>query len=101
MTLRPPRPRSTALPESALDYEIAQVQAAALGRLGGALEGALDALSSHDRACAERGERPMALASSGDPLREQLVQEANYALWCFIIQREACGLRDQRLIIRE
>ena len=43
----------------------------------------------------------MALASSGDPLREQLVQEANYALWCFIIQREACGLRDQRLIIRE
>jgi len=101
MTLRPPRPRSTALPESALDYEIAQERAAALGRLGGALEGALDALSSHDRACAERGERPMALASSGDPLREQLVQEASYALWCFIIQREACGLRDQRLIIRE
>jgi hypothetical protein len=87
--------------ESALDYEIAQEQAAALGRLGRALEAAITALSSHDNACAERSERPMAPASFGDPIREQLVQDASNALWCFIIQREACGLRDQRLIIRE
>jgi hypothetical protein len=60
--------------ESALDYEIAQEQAAALGRLGRALEAAITALSSHDNACAERSERLMAPASSGDPIREQLVQ---------------------------
>jgi len=35
-------------PESALGYEIAQEQAAALGRLGRALEAALAALSEHD-----------------------------------------------------
>jgi hypothetical protein len=28
------------------------------------------------------------------------VQDASTALWCFIIQREACGLRDQRQIMR-
>jgi hypothetical protein len=26
-----------------------------------------------------------------------LVQEASDALWCFVVQREACGLRDQSL----
>ena len=102
MTVRPPRSRSTALPESALDYEIAQEQATALGRLGRSLEAALAALSGHDRARTERGEPPTAFAaSSSDQLREELVQNASHALWCFVIQREACGLRDQRLIIRE
>ena len=51
MTLRPPRTNPTnsnEMRESALEYEIAQEQAAALGRLGRALEAALAALAQHD-----------------------------------------------------
>ena len=101
MTLRAPRSNADAARESALDYEIAQEQAAALGRLGRALEAALAALSRHDGVGMERdgdaANRPLPAARS----RQLLVQEASDALWCFIVQREACGLRDQRLIIRE
>ena len=101
MTLLPPRPsHSRQSREGALDYEIVQEQAAALGRLGRALEAALAALSNYDRVHAERGEDP-ALASSGASVRAGLVQDASYTLWCFIIQREACGLRDLRLVVRE
>jgi hypothetical protein len=101
MTLRPPRSsHSNKSREDALDYEIVQEQAAALGRLGRPLEAALAALSNYDRAHAERGEDP-ALASSGASVRAGLVQDASYALWCFIIQREVCGLRDLRLVVRE
>jgi len=74
----------------ALDYEIAQEQAGALGRLGRALEAALAALSDHDVEHTER-----------DSARARLVQDASDALWCFIIQREACGLRDPRPVIRD
>ena len=70
-------------PVAALDYEIAQEQASALGRLGRALEAALAALVEYDRVHRE----PTAK-------RAQLVQDAGDALWCFMVQREACGLRD-------
>jgi len=73
----------------ALDYEIAQEQASALGRLGRALEAALAALAAHDLAAAPAGERA------------RLVQAASDALWCFVVQREACGLRDSRPVIRD
>lgn len=99
--LRPPRFHSSRSGENALDYEIAQEQSAALGRLGRALEAALAALSGYDRAQAACGETSAAPLSSADPVRERLVQEASHALWCFIVQREACGLRDQGLIVRE
>ncbi len=101
MTLRPPRRHLSRPRENALDYEIAQEQAAALGRLGRALEAALAALSRYDHAQTQRRDKPPAPASPATTVREQLVQEASYALWCFVIQREACGLRDQRLIVRE
>lgn len=91
MTLRPPRSHARKSCETALDYELAQEQAAALGRLGRALEVALAALSRHDHAQAEGGDQPPAV-------RERLLREASHALWCFIIQREVCGLRDQRLV---
>jgi hypothetical protein len=100
MTLRAPRSNARAARDSALGYEIAQEQAATLGRLGRALEAALAALSRHDHAAERHGDaanRPSPAASS----RQRLVCEASDALWCFIVQREACGLRDQRLIIRE
>jgi hypothetical protein len=87
--------------ENALDYEIVQEQAAALGRLGSALEAALSNLSAHD--AGERGLEP-AIARhppSSPAVRTRLVEDASYALWCFIVQREACGLRDQGTIVRE
>jgi hypothetical protein len=90
MTLRPPRGSSTPAHVVALDYEIAQEQASALGRLGRALEAALAALSAH------KAEHP-----SGDSERARLVQDASDALWCFMVQREACGLRDPRPVIRD
>jgi len=87
--------RSTSVPArrtgvAALDYEIAQEQASALGRLGRMLEAALAALAHHDAA-----------SSAPATVRAQLVAEAGDALWCFIIQREACGLRDPRPVLRD
>jgi hypothetical protein len=90
MTLRPPQGRSRSSHLVALDYEIAQEQASALGRLGRALEAALSALSGHEAAYPER-----------DSERARLVQDASEALWLFIVQREACGLRDARPILRD
>jgi hypothetical protein len=29
------------------------------------------------------------------------VQNASQALWCFMVQRESCGLRDPRPVIRD
>jgi len=91
MTLRTtPRP-ATRTPVAALDYEIAQEQATALGRLGRALEAALAALAEHDRAA----------PAKSATVRRQLLAEAGDALWCFIVQREACGLRDPRPVLRD
>jgi hypothetical protein len=90
MTLRRPRTGSAAAPLAALDYEIAQEQASALGRLGRALEAALGALADYQ---ASHGGR--------DATRARLVEDASDALWCFIVQREACGLRDPRPVIRD
>jgi hypothetical protein len=85
--------------ESALGYEIAQEQAAALGRLGHALEAALAALSEHDglQGRCDSGLEQTAAAV----VRARLLQEASDALWCFVVQREACGLRDQKAIMRD
>lgn len=91
MTLRPPRSGMKPAPVAALDYEIAQEQASALGRLGRALETALAALSDYDSA----GAAP----AVPDAARAELVAAASEALWYFMVQREACGLRDQQPII--
>lgn len=89
MSLRPPGAHGRTAPVVALDYEIAQERASALGRLGRALEAALAALADHDAGHAER-----------DATRAPLVQDASDALWCFLVQREACGLRDPRPVLR-
>ena len=89
-------PTGPASGQNVLDYEILQEQAAALARLGRTLELALAALTSFDLTQPKRAQ--------GDgqvPVRERLLHDASYALWCFIVQREVCGLRDQRLILRE
>ena len=98
MTLRPPKPSSSSRqnPTAALDYEIAQEQVAALGRSGRALEAALAALTAHGE-----GEDDGARIGASRPTRAKLVQDASNALWCFIVQREAIGLRDPRPVIRD
>jgi hypothetical protein len=72
-----------------LDYEIVQEKALALGRLGRRLEGALAALAACPRT-----------ASSDRKIREGLVEQAGYALWLLVVQREACGLNDSVHVLR-
>jgi hypothetical protein len=74
----------------ALEYEIAQEQASALGRLGRRLETALAALADYDRT-----------NGASDTARGRLVREASDALWHYLVQREACGLRDPRPVLRD
>ena len=83
-------------PIDALDYEIAQEKAVALGRMGRALEEALARLREFDAVHPRLG----ALAST-QQARRFLVTEAGHALWMFVVQREACGLRDSRAIMRD
>ena len=101
MTVRPPRALTpkitniwTANPAGALDYEIAQEKASTLGRLGRALEAALAALKEFDA---------RAIEPTAEIRRERnaLVAEAGYALWLFVVQREALGLRDSRQVMRD
>ena len=83
-------------PAALLDYEIVQEQASALGRLGRALEAALTKLRDFDAA------HPPSQASPAEQqARHALVAEAGYALWMFVVQREACGLRDSRTLMRD
>jgi hypothetical protein len=97
MTLSPPRNSASRVPSKvvALDYEIVQDQASALGRMGRALEAAVAALSAYDQSLTEN------LHAADPAARRALVQEASNALWCFVVQREACGLRDPRPVIRD
>src|SRR5215472_2377006 len=64
-----------------LEYEIRQEQAATIGRLARELRDALDALDTFNSAKAG--------ADSGDPQRARLVDAAAYALWNFVVQRNA------------
>jgi len=97
MTLRPPGKPSASLwgktPAGVLDYEIAQETASALGRHGRALEAALKALTEFDTN--ERNDDP-----AGRARRGSLVAAAGHVLWQFIVQREACGMRDTAMIVR-
>jgi hypothetical protein len=89
MTVRPPsilapKQQPDAL-SNVLDSEMLAEKASALGHHGRLVEKALAAL----RECpAEADERPA--------LRAKAAQE----VWAFFVQRELCGLRDQREVIR-
>jgi hypothetical protein len=98
MALRSPQNQSGKIRENVLDYEIAQEQAAALGRLSRALEAALTNLAAYDAAAGVSDKPP---GSPRKGTRTELLEAAGYALCCFIIQREACGLRDQATVIRQ
>ena len=83
-------------PVDVLNYEIVQEQAAALGRMGRALEAALAGLREFDAAHPRSG-----APASAQQARRTLVMEAAHALWMFVVQREACGLRDSRTVMRD
>ena len=89
-----PKSRLDKTPAAALDYEIVQEKAAALGRLGRRLERALLALAQFDQDEAEHSEARLRQ-------RRALVADAGEALWYFMVQREACGLRDSRQVMRD
>jgi hypothetical protein len=84
-------------PADLLEHEFAQEKAAALGRLGRALEAALAALADFDAVHANGAARSPEERHS----RAALVAEAGLALWHFVVQREACGLRDMRHVLRD
>src|ERR1700757_656049 len=83
-------------PLDVLEYEILQEQAAALGRMGRALEAALARLRDFDAAHPRAG-----APASAEQARRTLVTEAGHALWMFVVQREACGLRNSRTVMRD
>jgi hypothetical protein len=95
-----PRPRPPWLRidnlNAALDYEIAREKASALGRLGRRLEAALAALAAFD--AQHEDEASPAIRREK---REELVASAGEVLWSFIVQREACGLRDSARAMRD
>ena len=70
--------------DAALQGEIAQEQAAALGRMGRKAEAALAALRAHE------GEG-----------RAEVLKKAADAVWCFFVQREVMGLRDRAQIVAD
>jgi Family of unknown function (DUF6665) len=83
-------------PAALLEHEFGQEKASALGRLGRALEAAIAALAEFD------AHHPRETATADDKRsRVELVSQASRALWHFVVQREACGLRDMRLVLRD
>jgi hypothetical protein len=80
-----------------LQAELVQEKIANMARMGRRLEDALEALRAFDR------ERPGGAAPAAEDAaaRERLVARAGEALWHFVVQREACGLRDADEVVRQ
>jgi hypothetical protein len=92
MTLRPPdllslRGRRDSGAD-VLGSEILAEKASSLGHHGRLVEQALQALRAHDE------------TGGGEEARRDLVRRAAREVWAFLVQRELCGLRDQREVIR-
>jgi hypothetical protein len=80
---------------STLEAELAEERAAALGRLTRGFEGALAAW--RDAESASRQEPGEEAARR----RNRLFDAAAEALWLFVVQREACGLRNTEAVLRD
>ncbi len=91
-----PQRRINHLPADLLADEFGREKASALGRLGRALEATLAALERFDA-----GHSRAASAAEHRQLRASLVAEASVALWHLVVQREACGMRDMRYVLRD
>jgi len=100
MSVRPPRllaPRSALRPHpivNTLDAEIFEEKAATLGRLTRSFETAFFAWRDAETD-AEAG------AGADAEKRQRLFDAAAEALWLFVVQREACGLRNTEAVLRE
>ena len=70
--------------EAAFQHEVAEEQAAALGRMGRKAEAVLAALRDH------QGEG-----------RAEVLKKAADAVWCYFVQREVMGLRDRAQIVAD
>jgi hypothetical protein len=71
-----------------LKHELAEEKAGALGRCAQLLERALERFRTHDE------------ASGADPKRERLLWDLAERVEAFVVQREACGLRDSRYALK-
>ena len=94
MPVRPPRslaPRALASnPLAVFERELLQEAAASLGDAGRRLEAALSALRDFEEAGKDDAQA-----------RAALVSKAGDMLWRYLVQREACGLRDSETIMRQ
>ncbi len=74
---------------SVLQDELLAEKASSLGHHGRLVEKAMAALRAFD-------------AAPGDPEeRKRLLRKAAREVWAFFVQRELCGFRDQKEVIRE
>ncbi len=97
MIVRPPRsltPRPADLALDPLQHEILQEKASTLGRLTEAFETALADLRRFD------GEGGAGSEEADLSRREALLESAAEALWNFVVQREACGLRNTEAVLK-
>lgn len=73
-----------------LEADMTAEKASSLGRHGRLVEAAIGALRAFDA------------GPGGDPdERLELVKTAARQVWAFFVQRELCGLRDQKQIIKD
>jgi hypothetical protein len=73
-----------------LKHEVAEEKAGALGRSGRRLERALERLREHETSAVSRT----------DAKRERLLWDCVERAEAFVVQREACGLRDSRQVLK-
>jgi hypothetical protein len=76
-----------------LKHEVAGEKAGALGRCGRLLEHALERYRSHHTGEARRQD-------ATDTKRERLLWDLVERIEAFVVQREACGLRDSRHVLK-
>ena len=75
---------------SAIEADVIAEKASSLGHHGRLVEQAMAALRAFDA------------AAGGDPeARLRLVKAAARQVWAFLVQRELCGLRDQKQVIKD
>ena len=73
-----------------LEADLLAEKASSLGHHGRLVEQAMAALQAHD-----------ALPGGDAEERARLVRKAAKEVWAFFVQRELCGLRDQKQIIND
>jgi hypothetical protein len=93
MSLRITLPVGPGAHLNALDYEIAQQKAEALGRIGLQLEQVLERLRAFPST--------EALDSPQRARRDTLLDEAADRAWTLMVQREMCGLRHWDAAVRQ